>query len=262
MYSAPAVTPVLAGAAPKKALFYSVAGILCICISLFLIIATIVVALIPIYISDRSTSVDQSPSSKDVTIVIPIDRISSRRRRQSDELDSYIGSEAGPSLKGQVKNILKSRMDSTLIADVNVTQMTLAYKDDGQRKRRSLTKRATRIRVLYMKCVFVYQIGKSLKEKLAAAENIRSRIDTTFSTNFTLRNIDFYRGGVLQVLITAIQLYRPTFIGLIVPETSSVTVGSSPTTGRPTLTTTVNTTTAPVTTPIPVPFIITPPIPG
>lgn len=259
MYSAPAVTPVRAGAAQKNALFYSVAGVACIIIVVFLTIALIVVALIPIYISDRSTKVDET-LSKEVSIVVPIDRISSRRRRQSDELDNYIGSVAGPSIIARLEKLIKAQMDSTIISRFTITQLILAYKDDGRRKRRSLTKRAARIRVFFIKCRFGYQLGRSNQDRINAGASIRDRINRTFDSNITFTNVDFYRGGVLVVLTSGIRLYRPTYVGEIVPETSSNTVGSTPTTGHSTLTTTSTTTTT--TTSAGVPFILTPVVPG
>lgn len=260
MFSGPAVTPVQAGAAQKKTLFYSVAGLACIGISLFLIVTTVVVALIPIYIADRSTAYSRE-QSKDVTVVVEIDRAQSgRRRRQTDELDSYIGSEAGPSLKSRLTQKVKSQMDSKLVSDVLVTQMTLAYKDDGRRKRQLLTKRAARRRVLYMKFRFYYQFGITLLQKINGGAKIRDKINTTFSTNFTLDKVDFYYNGVLIVLPVAIQLYQPTYIGLIVPESSSITVETSPTTGRPTITTSTTSTTITSTLTGGVPFVNTPPV--
>lgn len=257
MYSAPAITPVQA--APKKnAILFSVAGIVCLAISIFLVAATIVLALIPIYTADRSTAADESRfTSKQATLYIPITGSSSsgrRRRQDTDALDTYVGNEAGPKLKTSTASAMKQKMDTSTVEDVLIDKMVLAYKDDDRRKRWALTKRAARDKVFVVYFRIKYRKTKSVQALIAAAANIKQRIIQAFSSNPNITSVDFYIGGNAQNVAIVITFSAPTYISEIVPGSASVVIGTNPTTGRPTrvignVTTTPATTVAPLTTP-------------
>ncbi|CAF2892691.1 unnamed protein product [Rotaria sp. Silwood2] len=142
MYSAPS-----SGGSAAKTSLPVIGTICCGALLLFLLAATIVLALIPIYTATKSAALNSNAlKSNEITMYLQSSSINSgRRRRQSSPISALIncmGGTFGPSGIAMLESgIHRACSSNKKFADVTVSSVTVAAEGNSRRKRFSLTKR-------------------------------------------------------------------------------------------------------------------------
>jgi hypothetical protein len=142
MYSGPNVAQPGSGAA--KTALPVIGAILCGGLLLFLLAATVVLALIPIYISTKTLTPSASTKSKALSLYINAGGASSGRRRDTadgSQLSTYVGGSVDSSGSSQIKTKLFNLCSSNdNVQDID-TPVCTVVSVTGRKRRLSLKKR-------------------------------------------------------------------------------------------------------------------------
>lgn len=245
MYSGPEIRPAPgASAGSSKSVIAIIASIACIGLLLFLIAATIILALIPIYVSNRSTAPNTAAfRSKLITLKIDPSNANDRRgKRETSDLTDFIGGTVGSEDLPKFETALMSAVPSKTVNSVEVSDVSIANEETGTGRKRRLSKRAIRA-VVIIRFYIIFVRSCFYQCQLTRGPGLRGALRGFSFLPFT--NLRIIKNGLLFGRLPRLDFISITYISLILPGSSSESPGTAP----PTLAPPSNTTTTPMVTP-------------
>jgi len=206
-----------------KSAYAIVATFGCLACALFLIVATIVLALIPVYTSTSSATINtDSFSTKSADMVLALDDSSTRRRSLSANETAYTGAIAG----AEGLSAVKSRFRSYILQyadDIVIEKAQIIQKTTTLQRRRRLSKRADldgiALRIVY-RIIFPRTCGFSCQLRNCAS--LKSFWEKTDFSTITLPAF-FLTLSDGSIKTVTLKFGKTKKIGDLIPGTSSAT---------------------------------------
>ncbi|CAF4042746.1 unnamed protein product [Rotaria sp. Silwood1] len=195
MYSPPGNS----GAVAKTALPV-IGAICCGALLLFLLAATIVLALIPVYTPTKTATLSSTATrSNPITIYMNTGSTNSgRRKRQSSGLLNCVGGTFAPSANKMVESGLrKACQSSNKFSDVQVTS-TQVSTESARRKRFSLVKRQSAKFVLIVTCFFYFVSTCGYQCQLNFGPVIAALVKANAASSMSLTNVQVLNSSGAQ----------------------------------------------------------------
>jgi len=206
-----------------------IASVLCLGLLLFLIAATIVLALIPLYINKRTTELNGvTRQSAPVTLVTEADV-------DADNVSSLTGGQFGDQGNQAVRTSLLNTLRSPAVKDVQVVSTTISS-ISKKKKRFSLSKRErARVRITIVFIIIFSDLCQPECQRKVA--NTLAAALTRGAATFSFTNIEIFRDG------RSIGTLRSIVILLVVSLTNIGPAGDITTTIAPVTSSTESTST-------------------
>jgi len=215
---------------------YAVPGIIAtvsLGLCIILIAATIVLALIPIYIQSKASPLNPNTlTSKDVTLMTEVEQnpttVVGRRKRAINDLASIVGCTFGPAGLTTAETLLGSDLPQDIIERVTVSSVSIVYKNDKRKKRFALSKRQTTDTIL-MVMIFriVYRSVCFYSCQLKNAARVQETLYAVKPNTILFINTPLLKNGVFFGYAPRIEAVSIDYVSLILPSVGSASLGSS-----------------------------------